>query len=788
MDGILFKVDVTADIPSVHPGFLEVEVELDNSQSPSVLFVPPGDANWTFGDSEELFILPNGSSMDTPTFPLWEILGVALGSGTDQFVVRGDPHMGALSIEVNSDTFGGGTYNTGWVEGYVTNAETGANITGGMGYVDVFDPNQGMFIGGAPVMSDGYFYIGGLPEGNFELDVHVDMFDPYIGYPVNITVSGAYATIPLYPFSNTLGLYGYIEDVQTMMGVDSANVELVNSGLATVTDSYGSFMFNDVPAFVDEQLKASKIGYKNTYSELFQTGNVLDLFLPLVPEAMYNQIATDLTADTNKGVIVGDIWGDMGPVAGATVAAYQIAADGSIGTTAVGRVVYSSGTPDYMKTGEGGHPSMAPVWDSGMTSTGSDGMFIIVDLPLGKIEVQIMNTSVPYLPLRTRTFKQSICSLEFDPAYYTGTGPMPLEIYELSPPAAATEGGVCVLYGSGFEPGMTAKIGGQYNCTVSVIDSMECELSVPPMPAGDYSGIEVILPDGRMSSINKPFFVRPLTTLSAPVSVPPANQATGTPLQWEYRLISIPAFYVKGFDHFFEDILGPYDPYVWRAFGWDPWQHRYIEYNEAKAYGYLTFEPGMAMWVISWVGAEAIPQGFTLSPDQYHCTLWLGPGWNMIGNPFSSSYYWGSGVVRNPFSEKENSLEDPAVYDGSLYTCLSMPYQYDGAGGYIPADHLEPGVGYWVNNKSGNEVAVILGNASAAMGKASFKTTGVLPDAAYAQKDTPPAPPGGDVSAVSAGGGGGGGCFISTIVAPEPVEEHAILPGRKPEITMDEGR
>ncbi len=700
-------------------------------------------------------------SVDTPFSPYQDMIDVYLESGSDSYIVPGQQDIYDLGIEVSSDTFGSGGFNQGAVSGMVTDSATEAAITGTDGYIDVFDPAVGTYIAGTPINTDGTFYIGGLPAGSFELEARAIGYDPMVGYPITIESTEISVSLTLTPQTAAQSLYGHVEDVEVGTAVASANVELIISGSSTVTDTNGDFSFTDLPQYVKELAKASKVGYKNTYSRFFTTGSTLSMFLPLVSDTQYTQITTDLSADSTLGVIAGQVMNDMGPVSGVTVRAYPVLADGSIGTTTVGRIVYSTGTAT-VKPGETQGPLGAPLWDTSLRTTGTDGMFLIVDVPLGRVEVTVENTFYPYPVRRTKTFPDSICFLDFTPF---DTSNMPFEIFEIAPPASATTGGKCTLYGSSFGPGMTVTIGGSYSCPVTVLSPMQCEIDVPAMPSSDYQGVEATLPDGRSAYYDTAFYVRPVASLSTTLSIPAAQQATDVPLQYQYRMISIPAFYVQGFDHLFEDILGPYDPYVWRASRWDGFAGRYIEYDEAKAHGHLGFHPGDAFWVITWKGASFVPQGFSLPASSYHCTIYLNPGWNQIGNPFSENLAWGSAKVRNPQTGSEYYLSDSRIYDGSVATQMSLPFEYDGNGGYLISEHLAPGTGYWVKNNSANELTLVLGEGGsnkAYLLKSRNKST-EIPEAAYNQKFTPPSPPGADAAKSGSSGGGGGGCFISTL-------------------------
>ncbi len=680
----------------------------------------------------------------------------AFDQGTGITISDG-PYPSAVNFQLPVST------GDGSISGDIYDSTTGLCLS--EGWVTVLDHVTGGYISGVPVLSFGHYEVLGLPDGTYDVIVNAQSYAASsptvveVNVGANAGVTDVTQDIYLEPVTTSVDLLGSVEDASTALPVADASVNLVNLGETGTTDTNGAFSFSGLPAYVMEQLRVSDTGYKDTYSAFFETGNVLHMFLPLVPETLYNQTVSDLSADSSLGVITGRIDDSNGPVSGAVVRAYQINDNGSMGAS-VGRVVYSSGTPTK-PAGEYSGALSAPAFDSSLTSTGADGSFVIVDVPIGVIEVQV-ETSATYIPSqRTRTFSGSISFLSFFP--YGDIDSLPLEIYDVSPPAASTTGGVCMMYGSGFKDGLTVTLGGSYSCGVEVLSPWECRLTIPALSAGDYTGIQAELPDGSVDQLNDAvFYVRELASLNTTISIPVAQTATTAPLQYQYRMVSIPAFYIEGYDVLLESVFGPYDPYVWRAFGYH--DGVYTEYDDAKAQGHMTYHPGEAFWIISWKGADFIPQGFTLSSSEYDCRIWLEPGWNQIGNPFAETMAWASGAVSNPHSEQDYLLSDSRLYDGSMDLSLTAPYAYDGNGGYNLVEDLEPGVGYWVKNNSPFDVVVLLGHHGVTVTKVEglrkSDAPGVLPKEACLQKENPPAPPGVEKESAS---GGGGGCFVGVL-------------------------
>ncbi|HXG01139.1 MAG TPA: T9SS type A sorting domain-containing protein [Bacteroidota bacterium] len=162
-----------------------------------------------------------------------------------------------------------------------------------------------------------------------------------------------------------------------------------------------------------------------------------------------------------------------------------------------------------------------------------------------------------------------------------------------------------------------------------------------------------------------------------------------------YRMISVPAD-LNNIDKrsVLEDDLGAYDPTRWRFFRWE--QDRYVEYPELAA----NFTPGTAFWLITHAGGGFdIENGRSVS-SLSPATIVLDTGWNQIASPFAFPVDWGELI--------SNVNVTPAYFfDGSQYQ--------------LDITVLNPWEGYFVENRSGQQVSVIVPPVEAQPGLPKFR-------------------------------------------------------------------
>ena len=200
--------------------------------------------------------------------------------------------------------------------------------------------------------------------------------------------------------------------------------------------------------------------------------------------------------------------------------------------------------------------------------------------------------------------------------------------------------------------------------------------------------------------------------------------------------------------------FGPPDPSRYRVFRYTRFGQQYEEFEKWGAA--LDVEAtGSSFWIISanpgaitTTARSSMAAVRTAGPGHKFCLL-LGPGWNMIGNPFDAVVPWG-GVLAGPNLGTAQSASNPAnpfVHDKLI--------AWDGTG-YFQVNGIAPGKGCWVFNKNSSEMylwfvdptgkpGAPLEVAKTALEKGSLK---------------PPAPPGGFGSGVGNDGGGGSGCGL----------------------------
>ncbi|SHJ21162.1 Disaggregatase related [Desulfatibacillum alkenivorans DSM 16219] len=294
-----------------------------------------------------------------------------------------------------------------------------------------------------------------------------------------------------------------------------------------------------------------------------------------------------------------------------------------------------------------------------------------------------------------------------------------------------------------------------------------------------------------------------LYTLAKPTEF--TTQLTGGTEVEDYRLISFPA-YAADMDSIMEilsdpDNLDEYDDSKWRLFGFDPLA-QYTEdpeeyYLEGNVNGFddkFPFGPCQAYWVISRYAKEVEARGLHVdSTEDYYTTLQ--PGWNLIGNPFTTSLYWTqveSSVDGETFYRQDSANADNPLKDRNLFYYEPQTRKAD-PDGYVETTVMQPYVGYWVKNDTGAPLTVklpvsafiyaVVGKGDAdeepgLLSKAARTISRMIDRVAWAvsDEDRPPSPPGSSGSNAGSGsnsigvadGGGGGGCFVDAARPAKP--------------------
>lgn len=176
-----------------------------------------------------------------------------------------------------------------------------------------------------------------------------------------------------------INIGGQIFDIQTNSGISGATVSIIGTNFSTTSSQDGSFIIQNFPGFsTGFQVKASKSGYVNTYTQI---GNVrdtdeLDITFPVFSTAMYNIIHTGggVPHTSGKADIAGSVEG-IESNSGVVISAKYIENNTNAGTI---RYVGTNGLPD-----------------ASLTSTSENGFFIVYNVD-------------PYKPIRITASKQGL--------------------------------------------------------------------------------------------------------------------------------------------------------------------------------------------------------------------------------------------------------------------------------------------------------------------------------------------------------------------------------------------
>ena len=206
------------------------------------------------------------------------------------------------------------------------------------------------------------------------------------------------------------------------------------------------------------------------------------------------------------------------------------------------------------------------------------------------------------------------------------------------------------------------------------------------------------------------------------------------------------------------DDLGPYDPYYWRLFRWDPTRNGglgdYVELNQRDIWGSAqNIDYGRGYWIISVQTKTVDIMGV---PDGSSKTMILYKGWNQIGNPFyDKQAILRVGPVDGPYVPLEDDLNN--IYtDSFLWEWVGGEYQ-------ITTDPLEVGKGFWLRNITDGVVELEFVPYEA-FGSEVKSTSYDLSYIDVTEMEEPPSPPSaiGSSSSSVSGESGSGGCFIAT--------------------------
>lgn len=153
-----------------------------------------------------------------------------------------------------------------------------------------------------------------------------------------------------------------------------------------------------------------------------------------------------------------------------------------------------------------------------------------------------------------------------------------------------------------------------------------------------------------------------------------APQPAGTEQNF-YRLISVPLVDVSNSVNTVLGNFGEAGIDNWRLFRWQ--SGAYVEHSES---GFEGFSPGRGYWFITSSVGSIQTGGGTSAPTDEDFSIFLQPGWNMIGSPFTYDTDWSNADV-------PSTVDNLWGYDGSGFSNITV---------------LKPWEGYFVNNSSNN--------------------------------------------------------------------------------------
>jgi len=160
-----------------------------------------------------------------------------------------------------------------------------------------------------------------------------------------------------------VSINGVVADLQTQQGIQGATVSIVGTNLSTTSLPDGSFTIQNVPRFsTGFQVKASKTGYVNTYTQI---GNIWDsdafgISFPALSTTIYNMMHTGggVSHTLGKADIAGMVNGESN--SGVVITAKYI--DNNTNAGAI-RYIGSNNLPS-----------------SSLTSTSENGMFLVYNV------------------------------------------------------------------------------------------------------------------------------------------------------------------------------------------------------------------------------------------------------------------------------------------------------------------------------------------------------------------------------------------------------------------------
>jgi hypothetical protein len=340
--------------------------------------------------------------------------------------------------------------------------------------------------------------------------------------------------------------------------------------------------------------------------------------------------------------------------------------------------------------------------------------------------------------------------------------------YAAVPAVIPTTGGEFIVKGRGFTSVAKVMVGEQA-ATVTVVDNETLRAVTATMQAGEYD----LSVEDSGATTSPASGQKLLVAEASQTSQTFSNVIEGDADLSDYEIVGLNSFYQGDIRSALEAAFGVYDTTKWRAYYYDPAiGHQQVNSLSADT-SFTQIRPGTAFWRVSREAGTVTTTGVAadLASDYY---VNIPPAsWMLVTNVYGSDVSWenvslmtsanGQTVSMNARDNGASSFVNPNLYGFSKELAGIAEYAKSP---YAAVSVMEPGKGYWVQNKWVKDLTLKISKPSTQLSKA-----GSAPVALQfkAGEDLPPQPPetfqktnvnGASVSSSASAGGGGGGCLL----------------------------
>jgi hypothetical protein len=340
--------------------------------------------------------------------------------------------------------------------------------------------------------------------------------------------------------------------------------------------------------------------------------------------------------------------------------------------------------------------------------------------------------------------------------------------YSAAPTVIPTTGGEFVVKGRGFTSVATVMVDAQA-ATVTVVDNETLRVVTGALASGNYA---LSVEDSGVTT--SPLSNQELLVAAAS----PSTQAFDHVIEGEadladYEIVGLGSFYQGDIKSALEAAFGVYDTTKWRAYYYDPAIGHQQVNSLSDDSSFTQIRPGTAFWRISRkVGTVATTGVAAELASEYYVNI-PPASWMLISNVYDSAVSWenvslmtsanGQTINTTARASDASNIVNPNLYGFDKEKAAMAEYA---ASPYSAVTVMEPGKGYWVQNKWVKDMTLKISRPTTQLGKANSTPVALR---FKAGEDLPPQPPetfqkatapGASVSSSSAGGGGGGGCLL----------------------------